>query len=262
MELDVAPGSQRKPSWVEDNKPCAAYRAQTLRQHPSLMAAARELEDSLAVALRSSAIEWAVNVQICDLIKENRHLAPLALARIEERLRKDSPSPVHLALSLLEMLVKNCGLIICQAINPDLAETLVSLVKKRESWRYGFGRNLHKTGLSEWLPQGIAIGEDQRAQWRQATQKDLQCTAAAFFHTSRCPHARPKIWNDGGAHGSDHLCTDRPSDLREECDDDQLHKKAFRHVLQLNKTGFTERLPVGQPTSIERLGLKPFCLYC
>eukprot|EP00439_Symbiodinium_sp_Y106_P045938 s2302_g5.t2 len=174
MELDVAPGSQRKPSWVEDNKPCAAYRAQTLRQHPSLMAAARELEDSLAVALRSSAIEWAVNVQICDLIKENRHLAPLALARIEERLRKDSPSPVHLALSLLEMLVKNCGLIICQAINPDLAETLVSLVKKRESWRYGFGRNLHKTGLSEWLPQGIAIGEDQRAQWRQATQKVLE----------------------------------------------------------------------------------------
>lgn len=134
----------------------------------------RELDTLLAVALRSSTIEWAVNVQICDTIKDNQYLAPLAITRIDERLRHDKPSAVMLALSLLEMLVKNCGMVICRAINEGVAETLVGIVKKKESWRYGFGRNLHKSGLSEWLPHGVAIGEDKRQQWRQASQKVLE----------------------------------------------------------------------------------------
>lgn len=99
-----------------------------------------QLDQLLAVALRSSTIEWAVNVQICDMVKENQFLAPRAMNRIEERLRKDSPTAVQLALSLLEMLVKNCGMLACRAINPTVAETLVGIVKKRASWRWPQGR--------------------------------------------------------------------------------------------------------------------------
>lgn len=146
----------------------------------------RELDELLWVALRSSTIEWAVNVQICDVIKDNQFLAPRAISRIDERLRKDTPSAVQLALSLLEMLIKNCGMVVCRAINAGVTETLVTIVKKKESWRYGFGRNLHKSGLSEWLPQGVAIGEDKRQQWRQASQKVLEimqlCVDAFLMH--------------------------------------------------------------------------------
>eukprot|EP00913_Durusdinium_trenchii_P034246 g32050.t1 len=111
--------------------------------------------------------------------------------RINERLRSESARSVQLALSLLEMLVKNCGLVVCRAIDAgaidgDLAETLVGIVKKKESWRYGFGRNLHKSGLSDWLPQGVAIGEEKRELWRQASHKVLEimqlCVDAFLMH--------------------------------------------------------------------------------
>ena len=42
-------------------------------------------------------------MQICDMVKENQFLAPRAMSRIDERLRKDSPTAVQLALSLLEV---------------------------------------------------------------------------------------------------------------------------------------------------------------
>ncbi|CAJ1423718.1 unnamed protein product [Effrenium voratum] len=150
------------------------------------MSAARELNDALSVALSSSSIEWAVNVQICDLVKENQYLAPLAMSRVDEHLRKESARAVQLALSLLEMLIKNCGLLACRAVTAGMAEALVAIVKKRESWRYGFGRNLHKSGFSDWLPQGVAIGEDKREQWRMASQKVLEimqlCVDAFLQH--------------------------------------------------------------------------------
>ncbi|CAK9064070.1 unnamed protein product [Durusdinium trenchii] len=147
---------------------------------------AKELDTLLSLALRSSTIEWAVNVQICDMVKENQYLAPLTMDRINERLRSESARSVQLALSLLEMLVKNCGLVVCRAIDAGVAETLVGIVKKKESWRYGFGRNLHKSGLSDWLPQGVAIGEEKRELWRQASHKVLEimqlCVDAFLMH--------------------------------------------------------------------------------
>eukprot|EP00931_Biecheleriopsis_adriatica_P011278 TRINITY_DN11235_c0_g1_i2.p1 TRINITY_DN11235_c0_g1~~TRINITY_DN11235_c0_g1_i2.p1 ORF type:complete len:676 (-),score=159.42 TRINITY_DN11235_c0_g1_i2:42-2069(-) len=143
-----------------------------------------ELDETLTASLKSNTIEWAMNMQICDLVKANPDLAPRAMQYIESRLRKETPVPVVLSLSLLEMLVKNCGFDVCKAVNEGMAESLSSIVKKKESWRYGLGRNLHKSMFGDWLPAGVGIGEDDRQLWLQASQKVLeilQLCADAFL---------------------------------------------------------------------------------
>ncbi|CAE8606855.1 unnamed protein product [Polarella glacialis] len=133
-----------------------------------------ELDETLTASLKSSTIEWAMNMRVCDLLQANPVLVAPAVTRIDSRLRKDSPVSVLLALSLLEILVKNCGFLVCRAVDEGMAETLVALVKKRDSWKYGLGRNLHKSGFGSWLPQGVGIGEDDRQLWLQASQKVLE----------------------------------------------------------------------------------------
>lgn len=132
-----------------------------------------ELERTLSTTLRSSTIEWALNLQICDMIQANPYLTPVALSKISSRLRKETPVPVLLALGLLEMLVKNSGLPCARHVDDDLIEALVSLVKKRDSWTYSLGRNLHKS-VGTWLPSGVGIGEDDRKLWLQASRKVLE----------------------------------------------------------------------------------------
>jgi len=133
-----------------------------------------ELEESLTTSLKSTTIEWAINMRICDLIQANPSLCPCALHKICSRLWKEKPVSALLALSLLEMIVKNCGLAACRFVDDELTEAMVAIVKKRESWRYGLGRNLHKSGMSAWLPTGSGIGEDGRQLWQQASQKVLE----------------------------------------------------------------------------------------
>lgn len=133
-----------------------------------------ELDDCLNGALRSSTIEWAINLRICDLLQANPPLAPMVMARLESCLRKENAVPVLLGLSLLEMLVKNCGFPIVRCIDAGFAETLANLVKKREGFWYGVGRNLSKSRVSGWLPQGVGVGEDERKLWLQASHKVLE----------------------------------------------------------------------------------------
>jgi len=133
-----------------------------------------ELEEALVASLKSTTIEWGLNMRICDLVQANPSLCPCALHKIRSRLWKENPVAALLALSLLEMIVKNCGLAACRFVDAELTEALVAIVKKRECWRYGLGRNLHKSGFSAWLPAGSGIGEDDRKLWQQASQKVLE----------------------------------------------------------------------------------------
>lgn len=133
-----------------------------------------ELEQALNTTLRSGTIEWAANLRICDMLSANPPLSPIAIQRLDHFLRKESPVPVLLALSLLEMVVKNCGFSVCRYVDDDFAEALVSLIKKRESWRYGIGRNLFKSGMGSYLPSGVGIGDDERKFWLQASNKVLE----------------------------------------------------------------------------------------
>eukprot|EP00927_Polykrikos_kofoidii_P049963 TRINITY_DN43934_c0_g1_i1.p1 TRINITY_DN43934_c0_g1~~TRINITY_DN43934_c0_g1_i1.p1 ORF type:complete len:737 (+),score=133.38 TRINITY_DN43934_c0_g1_i1:242-2452(+) len=132
-----------------------------------------ELEQALLVSLRSTTIEWALNMQICDLLLAFPLLTPLALQKLASRLRKEKPVPVLLALSLLEMIVKNCGLVACRFVDENLAEALIALVKKREGARYSFARNIHKS-VGHLFPQGVGIDEDERKLWLQASRKVLE----------------------------------------------------------------------------------------
>lgn len=92
---------------------------------------------------------------------------------------------VLLALSLLEMVVKNCGFAALRYVQADMCGALVALVKKRESWRYSAGRNLHKT-IGSWLPSGFGIDQEERKLWLQAAQKVLEMlqlwTSAFMLH--------------------------------------------------------------------------------
>lgn len=138
-----------------------------------------ELEQTIANSTDSTTIEWALNMRVCDMLQENPFLTPCAMRKIGRRLRRESPVPVLLALSLLEIIVKNLGLAACHHVDPDLVETLVSLVKRRESWRYSLGRNLNKSVGGGW-----GIDEEQRMLWLQASHKVremLQLWADAFL---------------------------------------------------------------------------------
>ena len=94
-------------------------------------------------SLTSQTVEWAINIQICDLVTANPDFSPLVLERLGSSLRASSSDgknkkaaaepavkgissavnpwltvskdkrlvQISLALGLLEMLIKNCGII-------------------------------------------------------------------------------------------------------------------------------------------------------
>lgn len=131
-----------------------------------------ELEQSLKTSLGSNTIEWSLNLRICDMLQANPSLAPHVMKHLDGRLRKENPVKVMLALSLLEMVVKNCGIVACRFIDNALTDALVCLVRKREGWRYSIGRNLHKS-FGGWLPSA-GISEAERRLWLQVTRKVLE----------------------------------------------------------------------------------------
>ncbi|CAK0844469.1 unnamed protein product [Prorocentrum cordatum] len=135
-----------------------------------------ELEEILTTSLKSNTIEWAVNLRVCDMLQANPTLAPRVMERVAARLQKDSAVPVLLALGLLEMAVKNCGITVCRHVDDGVAAAMLGIVKKREGWRYSLGRNLHKSSwmVGGWLPEGVAIDEGERQLWAQASQKVLE----------------------------------------------------------------------------------------
>eukprot|EP00746_Dinoflagellata_sp_MGD_P039044 gnl/MRDRNA2_/MRDRNA2_19410_c0_seq1.p1 gnl/MRDRNA2_/MRDRNA2_19410_c0~~gnl/MRDRNA2_/MRDRNA2_19410_c0_seq1.p1 ORF type:complete len:742 (+),score=164.86 gnl/MRDRNA2_/MRDRNA2_19410_c0_seq1:154-2379(+) len=131
-----------------------------------------ELEGLVTTSLSSHTIEWAHNLQVCDMLQANPSFAPVVLRQIRKALQSTSAVTVQLALSLLEMAVKNCGLPICRLMDETFVEAMVALVKKKQSVAYSLGRNLNKS-LGSWLP-GAGIGETQRKQWASCSSKVLE----------------------------------------------------------------------------------------
>lgn len=128
-----------------------------------------ELEQTLATSLSSTTIEWALNFRVCDMIQANPSLTSSLMRTLTSKIRKDSPVPVLLALSLLEIVAKNVGLDACRFIDESLTEALMALVKKREGWKYSLGRNLHKSFGTAASSYGI--DQAQRDLWMQASLK-------------------------------------------------------------------------------------------
>eukprot|EP00747_Dinoflagellata_sp_TGD_P212015 gnl/TRDRNA2_/TRDRNA2_85159_c0_seq1.p1 gnl/TRDRNA2_/TRDRNA2_85159_c0~~gnl/TRDRNA2_/TRDRNA2_85159_c0_seq1.p1 ORF type:complete len:693 (-),score=150.02 gnl/TRDRNA2_/TRDRNA2_85159_c0_seq1:123-2201(-) len=136
-------------------------------------AQAVELQQTISTSIGSNTIEWALNLRICDILQANPTMMRGAMRLLREHLRGSNPVPVMLGLSLLEMIVKNIGLAAVRCIDEELAYALVKLAKKREGWKYGFGRNLNKS-MGNWLGADVGIGEGERQLWQQVSQKVLE----------------------------------------------------------------------------------------
>lgn len=130
-------------------------------------------------SLNSGTIEWAVNLEIVDMLSNAPYLHEVVLTEIHHRLVCTAVVRVQLALSLLEMMVKNLGFETLRRLSEDILDDLVALVKKRDTWQYSFERNLYKSVGSAMrrvagstAPQ-LGISSAERAHWQRVRLKVL-----------------------------------------------------------------------------------------
>lgn len=97
--------------------------------------------------------DWAMNIEICDFCNSNHWLAKDVVKEVKRRLQHKNPKVQLLTLTLLEMMVKNCGEYIHYHIaERKILDEMIKLVKKKadmhvrekilvllDSWQEAFG---------------------------------------------------------------------------------------------------------------------------
>lgn len=105
--------------------------------------------------------DWAMNLDICDIINSDPGQARDIVKAVKKRLNNKSAKVQLLALTVLETLIKNCGEIVHQQVaEKDILHEMVKIVKKKadmgvrdkilvllDSWQEAFG------GVSGRYPQ-------------------------------------------------------------------------------------------------------------
>ncbi|KAJ7517059.1 hypothetical protein O6H91_21G025100 [Diphasiastrum complanatum] len=97
--------------------------------------------------------DWGMNLELCDLINRDPGEARDVIKTVKKRIGNKNPRVQLLALTLLETLVKNCGIIVHQQVaEKDVLHEMVKIVKRKtdmdvrdkilvllDSWQEAFG---------------------------------------------------------------------------------------------------------------------------
>ncbi|KAG6537232.1 TOM1-like protein 6 isoform X1 [Zingiber officinale] len=97
--------------------------------------------------------DWTLNIEICDSINCNRWPAKDVVKAVKKRLQHKNPKVQFLALTLLEMMIKNCGdYLHFQVVEREILQEMLKIVRKKadlqvrdkileliDSWQEAFG---------------------------------------------------------------------------------------------------------------------------